>query len=238
MNEPAQPVNLLRTQSMPPVAPPSTINYEGPLVVRRPGQASTDIQILLHKRLWFLSILLTAGMIIQLTVSLGAILIVGGIGELEAWGYSGFVPYCSLLALSASLTAILWRRSLSMRQLRAMELVEFGALFAFFSWTHAWAYPTMRLESPPFWFGIIMATAVSLPWVFTMIVYGILIPNPWRRCALVVGIMALAPLIISKTSGLAASATAGHVEGTFYIVVGHWCALGAAIAIYGSQHFT
>src|SRR5262249_20677836 len=64
---------------------------------------------------------------------------------------------------------------------------------------------------------------------------GILIPNPWRRCALVVGIMAVAPLVISKTSGLAASATAGHVEGTFYIVVGHWCALGAAIAIYCSH---
>jgi serine/threonine-protein kinase len=83
-----------------------------------------------------------------------------------------------------------------------------------------------------------MAAAVSLPWVFMMMGYGVFIPNEWRRCTVIVGIMASAPFLISKVAGLAANATAGQsvaAYDAYYLVVACWIGPAAAITIYGSH---
>src|SRR5262249_12140835 len=99
---------------------------------------TTDLCQLLHKRLWFLSWLFAAGTAFLAGFPLVHILIGRASLLAESWG--DLAIYFGLFALAAALTAILWRRSLTLRQLRAAELAMFGALFAFWSWTHGCLY--------------------------------------------------------------------------------------------------
>jgi hypothetical protein len=115
-------------------------------------------------------------------------------------------------------------------------LILFGAVCAFWAWVDACVYAELRLPEPPFWFGrFIMAKAVGLPWAFLMIVYGIFIPNTWRRCAAVVGIVGMAPLVISAATSLAKSANEGHSQLDYYVDLAGWLAAAAAVATYGAH---
>jgi hypothetical protein len=152
-----------------------------------------ELQGLLRRRLRFLAILACAGMVPVLLFPLaqawrGASYLSPGVGP--------HVAVSLLIAcLEAALAGVLGRwHALSLRALRAIELLLFGAVFAFWAWVDACVYAELRLPEPPFWFGrFIMAKAVGLPWVFLIIVYGIFIPNTWRRCAAVVGILGITP---------------------------------------------
>jgi serine/threonine-protein kinase len=185
-----------------------------------------DIRVLLRKRLLFVALLSSAALIF----TLGALAYTGlPLDRSACLGVALFVP-------GAVLAPVLWRgRSLSLRQLRVIELVLFGGLYVLWASIHALLYPTLRWAAPPVWFGFILAYAVCLPWVFLIVAYGILIPNTWRRCAAVVGVLALTPLAISKATGLAAQATAGHSEVNFFLVLVICMAAAAAIAVYGSH---
>jgi serine/threonine-protein kinase len=126
--------------------------------------------------------------------------------------------------------------ALSLRSLRAIELLLFGAAFAFWAWVDAFVYSELGLSEPPFWFGrFIMAKAVGLPWAFLMIVYGIFIPNTWRRCAVFVGIMGITPVAISAATSLANNANRGYSQVDYYVDLGGWMAAAAAVATYGAH---
>jgi serine/threonine-protein kinase len=234
MTESAQPGDLPRTQTVLPLAQVSTKPYEAPVIARRNGHQSSDLQVLLRKRLLFLSCLFVAGAAVMVMFPLMHVLVQGGAVPAAEWLH--LVVYNCVFLVSAAITGVLWRRpALSLRNLRFVELMEFGTLFAFWSWMHGSVYTDFRVTPNPVWFGFLMANAVSLPWMLMMIAYGILIPNTWRRCAVIVGAMGLAPLVIAKVSGLAAVATEGHSEALFYIVLAVWLGTGAAVAIYGSH---
>jgi serine/threonine-protein kinase len=191
----------------------------------------TDVRTLLHKRLRFLATLLFGAMAAVLTL-FAVVLLLTNQGKITEDSALDFLITLLLLALPGILAAILWLRpSLTLRQLRVIELIFFGMLFAHWTWMHASVYPRFRLDDPPIWFASVMAHAVSVPWVFMIVLYGIFIPNTARRCAAVVAVMALAPLFISSASGLAAE---GHAPGSFLITVGVWMAMAAAIATYGA----
>ena len=198
------------------------------------GTHSTDeIRRVLHRRLRFIALL-------GFVAGVGFVVLV-----LDFWRGGGYLPPGNSLTLAvslfmwaffAALTAILWRRrDLSLRRLRAIELILFGAGFAFWTWDHAFIYPGLRLDEPPFWFGMVMAIAVCGPWIFMIICYGVLIPNTWRRCALVVGVMALAPLVISMTAGLAADASKGRSPFVYLVTVAAYMGGAAAVATYGAH---
>jgi serine/threonine-protein kinase len=74
-----------------------------------------------------------------------------------------------------------------------------------------------------------------LPWVFIILLYGIFIPNTWRRCAAVVGTAAAIPPLISIATGLAADTTRGYGPEAFWLSMAVWLAPAAAFAIYGSH---
>jgi serine/threonine-protein kinase len=146
------------------------------------------------------------------------------------------VVYCLLFAEMAALAGVLGRKpSLSVRRLRAIELLLFGSLFAFWTLMHAGVYPTFHLDSPPNWFGPLIAHAICLPWVFLILLYGIFIPNTWRRCAAVVGPAAALPPLISITTGLSADVTRGHGPEFFWMSLAVWLTPAVAVAIYGSH---
>src|SRR5262249_40597279 len=153
---------------------------------------TTDVRALLRKRLRFLALLLTGALVANLFL---IFVIAGGDVPEAPWVYFG----TCVDGLGTAAGVVLWGgRPLSLRQWRAMELVIFGALYAQWSAAHAFLYPQLVvLPDPPYWYGSTIAYAVSLPWSILIILYGILIPNTWRRCAAVVGIMAITPLVIS-----------------------------------------
>lgn len=187
-----------------------------------------EIRQMLRKRLRFFALFLSGGLVLTLIVV--AVLLKSE--HLDKWLY--FVIFT--FALGPVSAVILWRRpSLSLLQLRAVELVLFGAMYAQWAMVHAFLYPTMTLRNPPVWFGVIQGYAVSMPWIFLIIIYGIFIPNTWQRCAVVVGVMACTPLIVSVANGFAVQVTAGHSPAFFLGAVAACMAAAVAIAVYGSH---
>jgi serine/threonine-protein kinase len=205
------------------------------LVAGSGPSGSGEIQALLHRRLRFLALLTIAGMVPIVLFPLA-----------QTWRGAGYLPPgvgphvavgLFIMGLAAGVAGVLGKwHALSLRSLRAIELLLFGVMFAFWVWVDAFVYAQLRLPEPPFWFGrLIMAKAVGLPWMFLIIVYGIFIPNTWRRCAAVVGIMAITPLVISASSSLAHNANQGHSQVDYYFDLGMWVAAAAAVATYGAH---
>jgi serine/threonine protein kinase len=108
------------------------------------------------------------------------------------------------LTVTTSLAvAVVWcRRTLSLRWLRAVELLLFGSLTVCFAWMQydGFRHGTL-IEPTDYWHEAdsvrqaVSNTAVR--WVLLIVVYGVFIPNTWRRCALIVSLIALAPLILT-----------------------------------------
>src|SRR5205814_3953014 len=95
-----------------------------------------DVGALLHKRLRFLSLLLTGALVVALLLVFGSDL------PADPWAYFAV----GVLGLGPLAAGVLWgRRSLSLRQLRAVELVLFGTLYAHWSLVHAFLYPKVVL---------------------------------------------------------------------------------------------
>ncbi len=189
------------------------------------NQTAEDLRVLLRKRLRFLALLLTGALAFTLPlVAINA--------ATDVWSYITVMVF----VFGAVLAGVLWvRQSLSLNQLRVIELALFAAMYAQWSLAHAFLYPSYVIPQPPNWFGFIFAYAVSLPWVFLIVFYGILIPNTGRRCAAVVSIMAVTPLAISKLNGIAEQATIGYSQANYYLVVAACMAGATAIAVYGSH---
>ncbi len=143
-------------------------------------------------------------------------------------------------ALVAAVGAmILWRRKrLSLPILRAIELAIFGSLTVFFAWLqyrdflHGPLAEASRGPQGP----LLLHHAVgntSTRWFFLIIVYGVFIPNTWRRCLLVSLGLALTPLILTP---LAASRHAPPQMELFFSLfdMAILLAVALAIAVFGS----
>jgi hypothetical protein len=188
--------------------------------VMRRGSGSSgtgEIQHLLLLRLRFLATLLSLAMPVSMII------------VVRFWRAGDYIHPGNALNLAVCLVtwgvmtllaAMVWRRqSLSLRHLRALELILFGALVSFWSWFDIFFYPEMRLPERPFWFGLVMAKAIGIPWVLIIIAYGIFIPNTWRRCAAVVGIMAAAPIAISIITGLTADTSKDRSQEIYLLII-------------------
>ena len=191
-----------------------------------PSPATDELRVLLRKRLLVCAVLMS--------VLLVANLLVLGLTTLPAGGWEVYTA-CSF-AVGPVCGALLWARPrLSVRVLRLIELVIFGAMSTMWALVHAFYYPVCRLPDPPIWFGIILGYAVSLPWACLIVAYGVLIPNTWRRCVAVVGVMAVTPLVVSKLNGMSAEATGRHPEVNYYLVMGSTLASLAGLAVFASS---
>src|SRR5262245_13300972 len=144
-----------------------------------------------------------------------------------------------VVALMTVLCALLWTRvALGMRALRAIELGLFGSMAVFFAYVQysvfahgaflEWAVPEHREDV------LRLGTATNgLRWFVLIVLYGTFIPNTWRRCATVVGLMALTPLMLSFLTCAGCPIMGPHLGSTTFdqIVI---LSVGAAIAIFGS----
>lgn len=152
----------------------------------------------------------------------------------------GRLLHGSTAVATAILAWVLWRRrGLSLSRLRTIELVLFGLLTIFFAWLQFEAF-----YDKPFveacrgaQASLVLHQAVGSSagrWIFLIVVYGVFIPNSWRRCLLVSLGLALIPLILTPSAiWLHAPLRAELFFSLFTLAV--LLAMAVAVAVFGSH---
>jgi serine/threonine-protein kinase len=144
------------------------------------------------------------------------------------------------ITVMASALALLWsRRPLSMRTLRAVEWTVFGSIAVFFAWLQVDTYHDGALlraivqghEAQVF---RLVGLSAALRWFLLIVLYGTFIPNTWRRCAAVVGSMALIPVTLMAAGSKFDPSTAAFVLSAFPETI-LLMATAVAIAVFGSH---
>lgn len=150
--------------------------------------------------------------------------------EFDAWHAATL--YLSHWAATLILAAIAWslctRCPMTVRQLRAVELITFGVPAAHFllhqhSRTVFWAHE----------YGVL--SAVAAYWLLMIFTYALFIPNSWRRAAVVIGVLAAAPLAGVLATALADDEVRGLLigDGRFVVELSLVLGLAAISAVFG-----
>ena len=145
-------------------------------------------------------------------------------------------------AVVAVVTAYLWSgRCLCAIRLRGAELLLFGTIALYFGWTQ---FKLLTDASFLDWAkadyvdrASVITTALSASitrWFFLIVLYGVFIPNTWKRTAVLTGLTALTPLAITLGMGLPNPGLRPYLLTPVLIMM---MALGAAVAIavFGSH---
>ena len=157
-------------------------------------------------------------------------------------GSLGLVLETLTTGVVAVVAAYLWAgRALRASRLRAAELALFGAIGLYFGWTQfvmlwkapflAWAKPDVAAQT------LAVNTAISsslMRWFFLIVLYGVFIPNTWRRTAVVAGLTALTPLTLTLVLGLIHPGLRPHLLTPLLVMVLVLSA-AVAIAVFGSH---
>jgi hypothetical protein len=190
------------------------------------SQSAAEIQTLLRKRLLFLSALSWAAFAVY------AAFCVVLYPEPFALAF-----YALLLAETGFFTVLLRSsRPLSLRQLRWVEAALFAGVALFNSWLQWLFFSTGWLTrmAGEDWVSLMLAArGLSLAWVILVVSYGLLIPNTWRRCAAVLGVMAPWPVLLN--AALVLGEDRGGERLIFVAESGCVMALGAALGLYGAH---
>jgi serine/threonine-protein kinase len=203
------------------------------------SRATSELAAILLRRLRFLSVLF-AGLLGIVTLLI-----------LASYQVSYFLFLALRMpafAVTAVLAIILWcRKKWTLKQLRLMEMLLFGTLIGYYllrshylllgqgTFAHAVDLVTQHQETLAQRVVVGANYEVFAPWVLLIVAYGILIPNRWPRCALVVVFMALSPYVLRTV----AYVTSGMPLDNWLAVAGANGAIlllfAVAIAIYGAH---
>jgi serine/threonine-protein kinase len=208
-------------------------------------ELARDIHTLLRKRLRFISLVVCA--IYLYFVGFFSFNLIRDPAQYSQYFDLGLLtPSLLILATVAVVAVVLWtRRPLSLGQLRGMELTLFGLLLAQQSFEFAgdlfrtpqfggvgeWA-GTSEKASGFLWFH---AAYESLAYLLLIICYATLIPSSWRRCTLVVGVMAATPLAISAVACVTTVVSPATFLSFHVLPMGIYLAIAVAIAAYGTH---
>lgn len=200
-------------------------------VVRSAGrhsQTAAELPLILRKRLLFSAICT------WITYALYALTFLPVFGDrLSVTAFLFMLGVASMLVL-----VLRRRRPLSLRQLRAIEVVLFFSMGLYFTWVqlrfHSFDWLSRMAELG--WQGVwLMARAFTFAWFAMIVFYGILIPNTWLRCAVVVGVMAVWAVLLNVAAGFWEATVAGPLRGLFIFECAVNMALAAALATYGAH---
>ncbi len=198
----------------------------------------SEVQGLLRKRLQFLGLLGTS--VIALVAAF--IIVPVFLGESQAAAGVDFmiVRIIFILAMFTFLTGLLWsRQSLSLGQLRLIEVVAFGLVYVEiasgrFEDLASYGLAQCLQEGPPV-APPRYSTFYSLPFFILIIAYGTLIPNTWRRASVIVGLMALVAFMLAVGAALLEGMLSLQVVKALLIPLALNLSVGVALAIYGSH---
>jgi serine/threonine-protein kinase len=134
-----------------------------------------------------------------------------------------------LLVIVGILASLVWSRlPLTFAQLRAVELTMLAVVFAFLCYLQVESFQ----ETSPGARG--SSAENSVRWTMMIVAYGTFIPNTWRRCAVICGVLALWPALLNL-SFWAASGRADFLQVGDVLQQGIALAAAMGIAIFGSS---
>jgi serine/threonine-protein kinase len=154
-------------------------------------------------------------------------------------GASALVVHAVATAVTASLTAWIWlRRCAGWFELRAAELSLFGGIAAYFAWLQyemiASGYIDKWATEGQVWTVMRLAmSSCTLRWFFLIVMYGVFIPNTWKRCAKLTVLVALIPLVVSVLAAYQNGRLGGEML-TVLFDTGLLMAVGVAVGVFGS----
>jgi eukaryotic-like serine/threonine-protein kinase len=142
-----------------------------------------------------------------------------------------------LIAMTIGANALLWsNKPLSMRSLRMIEVSLFGMTACFFALMQYFIFCIEHMcsivtDTP----GVVRLAigASGVRWFFLIVIYGVFIPNTWKRCA--IATISTALLAIALT--LAAAFDHGRVNAELVSALSDMAILmgiGVAVAVFGS----
>jgi serine/threonine-protein kinase len=212
-----------------------------PRVVLGPGsgpQWTGEVQTLLRRRLRLFALIVAFGFALNTLGVFLSILISTTPARTNTALLTLEIPTLAVITASA---ALLWgKRPLSLRHLRIIELLIIGSVMGINLWgtyriVRFALHQVLDVGDMGDQLVAFLAEVVSLWWATTMIAYGTFIPNTWRRCVVIVGVMGLAPVLCASVVGL--WMTAVPVGEVLYFVarLSTWMAVAAALAVYGTH---
>jgi serine/threonine-protein kinase len=198
------------------------------VLVSQQMRSAQEVQTLLRKRLRFIMLFVLAGLVLNTATTLPLL-----------WNLGFFPFYLLLVMTSVGVAVLLWsQRSLSFRLLRWIESVVFAGLVLVLTWmsvryiSEGGLERAARDDTPGV---IVLARAIGLSWFGVLVIYGILIPNTWRRCTVVVGLATIWGLGVTIVSGLRQPSVEFRLLVPFLVQMAAILAAAAALAIYGSH---
>jgi serine/threonine-protein kinase len=207
------------------------------------AQPSNELQPLLQKRLWLVSLLIS-GCYAYFLVSSGITILRDPIWFYRNWFY--FPLFWLVFLASVTFTTILWTREpLALGRLRLIETILVGLLIGDRAWFLFWevavqeALPTIyrlgRTTEDAQFLLMCYAAYWSLPFFALIVGYATLIPSDWRRCTAVVTVAAATPLAIGTAAALAQRAMLAAYLKDFLLPMGVFLTIAVGIASYGSH---
>ena len=157
-------------------------------------------------------------------------------------GPVGMTLHVAVTMLHAGLAALVWSRAvLCLRTLRGVELLLFGSLAAFFAWLQVAQFRQEALydaasKVKPFDLVRLAVMSSIVRWFFLIVIYGVFIPNTWKRCALLAGGAAVAATLLTPAAAcwfgrFCPDLAYGLLD--MAILLGD----GVAVAVFGSYRF-
>ncbi len=237
-------MSLPRTLTEPP-APGRALAHPGDVPAPRPagprqvalvlGPApqTRELESQLRKRLRWSALLVVAFAAADLAIYLPFTLARLLADPWEAFTTSKSLGFVFLIGcLSAVLAARLSpRRPTNLRRLRAGEWLLLVPVLAFSAWGSfvllAGSLPAV-IQAPT-----TFGHANCLPWTLMVVGYGVVVPNTWRRCAAVVGLILLVGFLpdVLLVPGRGTPAASAFL---YLATKALWLGVAAAIVVYGS----
>ena len=144
------------------------------------------------------------------------------------------------LLVCGTICILLWtRHRIQLSHLRMLELVLFGSVLAELSSGLAvdlfvdeeLTRPLNAVDHDHALFHY--ASSWSLPFFALIVAYGILVPSNWRRCTVIVSVIAIIPIVICAIAAIVLNAFTLSFFQSFFLQMVIWMVTAAAIAIYG-----
>jgi eukaryotic-like serine/threonine-protein kinase len=198
---------------------------------------TSEVQNLLRYRLWL------AALIFGTCNALFVVKYLWELGSPVSIDLFTLTFQAAVTVVCASIVLLLWRCGhWSYKALRTLELIFLGTATAFLVWLHYLitlkADRLPGLDEPLALFAWRAATGtISLKWVMLLIIYGTLIPNTWRRSAVIVGFLAILPLMLTVAfylAGVASMPYPGDLLFSQAIVLG----IASAVVVFGTHRIS
>lgn len=218
---------------------------------------SDEIRSVLQQRLRILGAL---GVAVKLARTLGIWLLNRGTPDAEIHQNHIAVNLGTLFLMVAA-TALIWsRRNLPLWVLRLLETLVLLAVWTFLTSSTYWwlttgdaaavtsmatqagaaprwlwlLHPDGSITLASTWAARVVSTMWAYEWAMLIMLYGIFVPNTWRRCALIAGINIALPLITTLIAFRAHPALLPLLPRTMALVA-VTVGFGSAVAVYGSH---